>query len=199
MQVILLERVEKLGFMGDVVEVKPGFARNYLLPQKKALRANKDNLLVFEAQKAHLEADNLKHKQDAQAAAKKIEGVNLSIIRQAGDSGQLYGSVTPKDIADQMTADGYKVQKSQVEISTPIKNLGLHEVNVRLHPEVKVGIIVNVAKSAEEALNQLRGDDVKAKEAEEAFFESSNRPKKMKAEEENEEEIEIEITETNED
>src|SRR5256885_4639017 len=127
MQIILLERVEKLGFMGDVVEVRPGFARNYLLPQKKALRASKENLEFFKVQKTHLEADNLKHKKDAEKVAEKIEGINLTVIRQAGDSGQLYGSVTPKDVADLMAAAGFKVQKMQVEVSSPIKTLGLHD------------------------------------------------------------------------
>lgn len=164
MQIILLERIEKLGFMGDVVEVRPGFARNYLLPQKKALRASKENLKVFEAQKAHLEADNLKHKKEAENAAKKIDGLNLTVIRQAGDSGQLYGSVTPKDVADLMAADGFKVQKMQVEIGHPIKTLGLHDVTVRLHPEVKVKVVVNVAKTAEEAAAQLRGEDIRVKQ-----------------------------------
>jgi large subunit ribosomal protein L9 len=163
MQIILLERVEKLGFMGDVVEVRPGFARNYLLPQKKALRASKENLEFFKVQKTHLEADNLKHKKDAEKVAEKIEGINLTVIRQAGDSGQLYGSVTPKDVADLMAAAGFKVQKMQVEVSSPIKTLGLHDFIVRLHPEVKVKVVVNVAKTEEEAAAQLRGEDIRVK------------------------------------
>ena len=175
MQVILLERIEKLGFMGDVVEVRPGFARNYLLPQKKALRASKENIQIFEKQKAHLEADNLKHKKEAEAAAKKMDGISLTVIRQAGDSGQLYGSVTPKDVAEHMTNDGFKVQKSQVEIAHPIKLLGLHDITVRLHPEVKVKVTVNVAKTEEEAAAQLRGEDVRTKKEEAgADFEAPN-------------------------
>ena len=167
MQVILLERVEKLGFMGDVVEVRPGFARNFLLPQKKALRANQDNLKFFETQKEHLNVENLKQKKEAEAVAKKIEGKVITVIRQAGDSGQLYGSVTPKDVADQLSADGFKIARTQAEIYQPIKMLGLHEVIIRLHPEVKTNITVNVAKTVEEAAAQLRGDDPKAKKDEE--------------------------------
>lgn len=151
MDVILLERIEKLGQMGDVVTVKPGFARNYLLPQKKALRATQNNRDSFEVQRAQLEADNLKRRGDAAAAAEKIDDVSIIVIRQAGESGNLYGSVTARDVAKQLTADGYTVDKRQVTIDRPIKELGLHDVRVALHPEVAVTVIVNVAKSDDEA------------------------------------------------
>ncbi len=151
MEIILLERIEKLGQMGDVVKVKPGFARNYLLPQKKALRATKANMEVFESQRAQLEADNLKRKEEAEAAAKKIEGMAVVMIRQAGDTGQLYGSVTARDIAEALTEAGATVSRSQVMQDNPIKVLGLHSVRVRLHPEVVVTVTANVARSTAEA------------------------------------------------
>lgn len=154
MQVILLERIEKLGFMGDVVVVKPGFARNYLLPQKKALRASKANLAYFQDQKAQLEATNLTRKQDAQAAADRIQGMVVVLVRQAGDSGQLYGSVTQRDIAQMARENGVAVSSQQARISTPIKALGIHKAALVLHPEVSVEIFVNVAKSVEEAQAQ---------------------------------------------
>ncbi len=154
MDVILLERIEKLGQMGDIVAVKPGYARNYLLPQKKALRATQDNRDSFEVQRAQLEADNLKRRGDATAAAEKIDDVSIVVIRQAGESGSLYGSVTARDVAKQLTADGYTVDKRQVTIDRPIKELGLHDVRVALHPEVAVTVIVNVAKSDDEARTQ---------------------------------------------
>lgn len=163
MQVILLERVPKLGFIGDEVTVKPGYARNYLLPQKKALRATKANRELFESQKHEIEANNIKQKSDAENAAKKIEGLVLSMVRQAGDSGQLYGSVTAKDIADASAAENLKIHKSQVYIATPIKMLGVHTAHVILHPEVHVDILINVAKSQDEAKSQL--DDFRNPEA----------------------------------
>ena len=154
MQVILLERVEKLGQMGDIVSVKPGFARNFLLPKKKALRATKDNLAYFETQKAQFEASNLERRSEAEAVGGKLDGVKLIVIRQAGDSGQLYGSVTARDIADGLTDEGFKVDRGQVAIERPIKALGLSDVRIRLHPEVSVTVSVNVARSADEAVLQ---------------------------------------------
>ena len=154
MQVILLERVEKLGQMGDVVSVKPGFARNFLLPKKKALRATKDNLAYFETQKAQFEASNLERRSEAEAIGGKLDGVKLVVIRQAGDSGQLYGSVTARDIAEGLTEEGFKVERGQVAIERPIKALGLSDVRIRLHPEVSVAVSINVARSADEAVLQ---------------------------------------------
>jgi large subunit ribosomal protein L9 len=151
MEVILLERIEKLGQMGDVVSVKPGFARNYLLPQKKALRATKDNMSLFEAQRAQLEADNLSRKQEAEAVAGKMEGAAIIVIRQAGDAGHLYGSVSARDISDGLTEAGFTVDRRQVTIDRPIKDIGLHDVRLVLHPEVSVTVSVNVARSEEEA------------------------------------------------
>jgi large subunit ribosomal protein L9 len=157
--VILLERVEKLGQMGQVVKVKPGFARNYLLPQKKALRATKDNLAYFEKQRAQLEAQNLERRSEAETVAKKMEGLTVVVIRQAGESGQLYGSVTARDISDAVTASGFTITRGQVVLDRPIKTLGMHKNRLVLHPEVSVGIIVNVAQSAEEAEMQAKGID----------------------------------------
>ncbi len=151
MEVILLERIEKLGQMGDVVTVKPGFARNYLIPQRKALRATKENLSVFESQRAQLEADNLARRQEAEAVAGKVEGLSVVIIRQAGDSGQLYGSVSSRDIAEAVTEAGATIQRGQVVLDRPIKALGIHAVRVRLHPEVSIGISCNIARSEAEA------------------------------------------------
>ncbi|MEX0921273.1 MAG: 50S ribosomal protein L9 [Rhodovibrionaceae bacterium] len=151
MEIILLERIEKLGQMGDVVKVKPGFARNFLLPQKKALRATKANMEVFESQRAQLETENLKRKEEAESAATKVEGMTVTMIRQAGDTGQLYGSVSARDIADALTEAGATVSRSQVLLDNPIKVLGLHAVRVRLHPEVSVTVTVNVARSETEA------------------------------------------------
>lgn len=154
MQVILLERVEKLGQMGDVVSVKPGFARNFLLPKNKALRATKDNLAYFETQKAQFEASNLERRSEAEAIGGKLDGVKIVVIRQAGDSGQLYGSVTARDIAEGLTEEGFKVDRGQVAIERPIKALGLSDVRIRLHPEVAVAVSVNVARSPDEAVLQ---------------------------------------------
>lgn len=154
MQVILLERVEKLGQMGDVVKVKSGFARNFLLPRKKALRATKQNLELFETQRKQLEADNLERRQEAEKVAVQVEGRRVVIIRSAGESGQLYGSVTARDIADALTEDGVTVGRNQVVMDRPIKTLGLHDMRVSLHPEVAVTVSVNVARSAEEAKRQ---------------------------------------------
>ena len=158
-QVILLERVEKLGQMGQVVDVKPGFARNFLLPQKKALRATKENLGYFEKQRAQLEAQNLSRKTEAEHVAAKLNGLAVVIIRQAGESGQLYGSVTARDIAQGVTEAGFTIARGQVVIDKAIKTLGLYKHRVVLHPEVSVAITVNVAQSAEEAEMQAKGVD----------------------------------------
>ncbi len=160
MQVILLERVEKLGQMGDEVRVKDGFARNFLLPKKKALRATKANRDYFQTQKAHLEANNLKLKGEAEKVGAKLDGKSFTLIRQAGDRGQLYGSVSPRDVADAMEKAGFKVDRHQVNISVAIKAIGLFTIPVILHPEVKVNITVNVARSEDEAERQARGEDV---------------------------------------
>jgi large subunit ribosomal protein L9 len=158
MDVILLERIERLGQMGDVVNVKPGFARNFLFPQKKALRANKDNKAVFESRRAELEANNLKRRDEAQAVAKKMDGVKVVIVRQAGEGGQLYGSVSARDIAEAVTAQGFHVERTQVLLNAPVKTLGVFKTPVRLHPEVKIDVEFTVARSMEEA-------DLKAAEA----------------------------------
>jgi large subunit ribosomal protein L9 len=156
-ELILLERVEKLGQMGQIVKVRPGFARNFLLPQKKALRATKDNLAYFETQRAQLEANNLARKSDAEHVAGKFDGLHVVLIRQAGESGQLYGSVSARDIADAVTAAGYTVDKRQIVLDRPIKSLGLHPLRVMLHPEVPVTVTANVAQSAEAAEMQKAG------------------------------------------
>jgi large subunit ribosomal protein L9 len=151
MQVVLMERIEKLGQMGDEVSVKPGYARNFLLPKGKAVRATAANKARFEKDRAQLEADNLKQKKEAEAVGGKMDGVTIILVRQAGDAGQLYGSVNARDIADQLTTDGFTVSRQQVRLDTPIKTLGLHDVVVSLHPEVTTTITTNVARSAEEA------------------------------------------------
>lgn len=158
-ELILLERVEKLGQMGQLVKVKPGFARNYLLPQKKAMRATKANLAYFETQRAQLEANNLQRKAEAGEVGAKLEGLTVVIVRQAGESGQLYGSVSARDIADAVTQAGFTIEKRQVVLERPIKTLGLHPLRIVLHPEVSVGVSANVAQSAEEAAMQARGID----------------------------------------
>jgi large subunit ribosomal protein L9 len=170
MQVILLERVEKLGQMGDEVRVKDGFARNFLLPKKKALRATKANREYFQGQKAQLEARNLNLKSEALNVAKNLDGKTFSLLRQAGDRGQLYGSVSPRDIAAAISAGGVSVNRTQVTLDQAIKTIGLFTVVVVLHPEVRVNVTVNVARSEDEAERQLRGEDVLAAktEAEEA-------------------------------
>ncbi len=156
MQVILLERIEKLGQMGDVVKVKPGFARNFLLPQKKALRATEANLARFSEQRAHLEAANLVRRQEAEAISGKVEGLTVVLVRQAGETGQLYGSVSARDIAEAVSAAGVTIERRQVLMDRPIKMLGLHPVRIALHPEVVVTVTANVAKSPEEAEIQLK-------------------------------------------
>lgn len=158
-QVILLERVENLGQMGDVVKVKQGYARNFLLPQKKALRATKDNVSYFESRRAQLEADNLTRKSEAEGVSTKMDKARIIVVRQAGESGQLYGSVSARDIADGLTASGYTVEKRQVIIDRPIKTIGIHTVRVVLHPEVSVSVLVNVGQSEEEAKLQAERFD----------------------------------------
>lgn len=172
MEVILLERVEKLGKIGDVVTVKNGFARNFLLPNKKALRSNAANLKLFEANKAKIVADNDNRRDEAETAAKGIDGKSVTLIRQASNTGQLYGSVAVRDIIDALGTDGAKLAKNQVVLDKPIKAIGLYEVKVQLHPEVAVTIKVNVARSPEEADLQSQGVDVMASmfEKEEAGF-----------------------------
>lgn len=153
-QIILLERVENLGQMGDVVKVRPGYARNFLLPHGKALRATKDNIAQFEAQKKVLEANNAKRKAEAEAVAKKMDSLHVVIVRQASEGGHLYGSVTSRDIADAVAATGMKVERSQVVVNQAFKTIGLFQVPVALHPEVKVDVTVNIARSEEEAKTQ---------------------------------------------
>ncbi|MFP4570150.1 50S ribosomal protein L9 [Rhodosalinus sp.] len=167
MQVILLERVAKLGQMGEVVEVKPGFARNYLLPQGKALSASKANIAAFEGRKAELEARNLETRKEAEALAKKLDGERFVVIRQASDGGALYGSVTTRDAADAAKEAGVTLDRKQVQIERPIKELGLHKVTVRLHPEVEAEITLNVARSMEEAELQAAGKTIQEAAAEE--------------------------------
>jgi large subunit ribosomal protein L9 len=162
MDVILLERVEKLGGIGDVVTVKNGFARNYLLPNKKALRANEANRKVFEANRARIESDNAERRTGAEASAKGIDGKTVQLIRQASNTGQLYGSVNARDIVDALEADGARVTKNQVVLDRPIKAIGMHEIRVSLHPEVNITVKVNVARSPEEAELQAQGVDVMA-------------------------------------
>ncbi|WP_435258788.1 50S ribosomal protein L9 [Thioclava sp. FR2] len=166
MQVILLERVAKLGQMGEVVSVKDGYARNFLLPQGKALRANETNIKGFEARKAQLEAQNLETKKEAQVVADKLDGQSFVIIRSASDAGALYGSVTTRDAADAATAAGFTVGRNQVVLDKPIKDLGIHEVSVVLHPEVTARIKLNVARSAEEAELQASGKSIQELAAE---------------------------------
>lgn len=154
MEIILLERVEKLGQIGDVVNVKPGYARNFLLPQKKALRANKGNLAYFESQRSQIEAENLELRKEAETISGRLEGFSVVVIRQAGDSGQLYGSVSARDIVDAMGDEAVNVNRTQIKLERPIKTLGIHEVRVQLHPEVAVMIGLNVARSEDEAVRQ---------------------------------------------
>jgi large subunit ribosomal protein L9 len=192
MQVILLERVEKLGQMGDEVKVKDGFARNYLLPQKKALRANKTNREYFQTQKSQLEARNLERKSEAGKVAEKLEGKTFVLLRQAGDRGQLYGSVSPRDIAEVITNGGFSVSRTQVPLDKPIKDIGLVPIHVVLHPEVRVKVTLNVARTEDEAERQARGENVLAEQtdaeeavvaAEELFEEGAGPAQSEEAEE----------------
>ena len=180
MEVILLERVAKLGQMGDVVRVKDGFARNYLLRQGKALRATKENRSRFEHMKVELEARNLEQKKEAEKVARKLDGQSFTVLRQAAEGGQLYGSVTPRDLAALVTEAGFSVSRAQVALNAPIKAIGLHRVPISLHPEVEAMISVTVARNADEAQRLARGEDITvareegedaAAAAEEAFFE----------------------------
>ena len=154
MQVILMERIEKLGLMGEVVTVKPGFARNYLLPQGKARRATKDNIALFEQHRSQLEAENLKHRDEAAKVGAKLEGLVVTLIRQAGESGQLYGSVNARNLAESVTEAGFTITHDQISRDHPIKTLGLHPVKIRLHPEVSATVTANVARSESEAETQ---------------------------------------------
>jgi large subunit ribosomal protein L9 len=156
MDVILLQRVENLGQMGDVVRVKPGYARNYLLPKKKALRATDGNKALFERRRTQLEAENLEHRKEAEQVAKTLDGLAVALIRQAGETGQLYGSVTARDVARAVSEAGFSILRQQVELDHPIKALGIHGVKVRLHPEVSVHVRVNVARSPQEAEIQAK-------------------------------------------
>jgi len=167
MKVILLQRVAKLGQMGEVVAVKDGYARNFLLPQGKALRANDMNIKSFETRKAQLETDNLETRKEAESVGEKLNGQQFVVIRSASDSGALYGSVTTRDVADAATADGFTVDRNQVVLDRPIKDLGVHPVTIVLHPEVSVKISINVARSAEEAELQASGKSIQELAAEE--------------------------------
>ena len=174
MQVILLERIAKLGQMGDVVDVKPGYARNFLLPQGKAKSASESNIAAFESEKAKLEADNLETKKEADALLEKLDRQTFVVIRSASDSGALYGSVSPRDAAEVATSAGFSIDRKQIALVKPIKELGLHEMSVVLHPEVTATIILNVARSTEEADLQASGksiQDVAAEAEAEAEFE----------------------------
>jgi large subunit ribosomal protein L9 len=183
MEVILLERVAKLGQMGEVVRVKDGFARNFLLPQGKALRATADNRTKFESMKTHLETRNLELKGEAQTVAEKLNGQSFVVIRQASETGHLYGSVSPRDLVAILETGGFAVSRGQIALNTPIKTLGLHKVPVALHPEIEVTVTINVARSADEAERIARGEDVISRRDQEraeaaaaieaeAFFES---------------------------
>jgi large subunit ribosomal protein L9 len=163
-EVILMQRVEKLGQMGERVKVRPGFARNYLLPQGKAIRASKDNLARFERERVQLEAQNIKRREEAERVAERVFGLSVVIIRAAGESGSLYGSVSSRDIADACKANGLTLDRSQVLLEQPIKTTGITQVRVELHPEVVIPVGVNVARSQEEADKQARGEDLRAAE-----------------------------------
>ena len=169
-ELILMQRVEHLGQMGDVVKVKPGYARNFLLPQKKAVRATKDNRARFDQQRAQLEAQNLRRREEAERIAERVGGLTVVIIRQAGEGGGLYGSVSSRDIAEACSANGLTINRSQVVLEQPIKTLGLTKVRVMLHPEVTIMVTVNVARSEEEAERQARGETIGAEAEEEPPF-----------------------------
>ena len=165
MEVILLERISRLGQMGETVKVKDGFARNFLLPQGKALRANEANKKKFEGQRAQLEARNLERKSEAEQVAEKMDGMTFVVVRSAGETGQLYGSVSPRDIAELLVAEGFTISRNQVELNQPIKEIGLRNVSIALHPEVEVAVTLNVARSTEEAERQARGETLTTAEA----------------------------------
>ncbi|TAL34084.1 MAG: 50S ribosomal protein L9 [Alphaproteobacteria bacterium] len=185
MQVILLERVENLGQMGEVVNVKAGYARNFLLPRSKALRATQDNVAYFETQKKHLEAENIKKRGEAEKLGKKVDGIHVAIIRQASEAGQLYGSVSARDIADAIVEAGFKVDRAQVRMDRSYKLLGLYPVKVSLHPEVTVEVTINIARSQEEAkIQEEKGEALISKTAEqEAKSLAEEAIKKVEAEE----------------
>lgn len=167
-EVILMQRIEKLGQMGEVVKVKPGYARNYLLPQGKAIRATKENLERFERERAQLEAQNLRRREEAERVAERVAGLSVVLIRSAGESGSLYGSVSARDIAEACKAAGLTIDRQQVQLDHPIKALGLWNIRVQLHPEVVITVTVNVARSPEEAARQARGEAAPTEAAEEA-------------------------------
>ena len=174
MQVILLQRIGHLGQMGDVVNVKNGYARNYLLPQKKALRATEENKKVFDSRRAQLEANNLEHRKEAEAISAKLDKQSFVLIRSAGDTGQLYGSVSTRDIAEAVTAGGFTVNRNQVQLDKPIKTLGLHDCRIELHPEVSCNVKLNVARSQDEADKQARGENVTVIQDEKIELETFN-------------------------
>lgn len=171
MQVILLERVAKLGQLGETVRVRDGYARNFLLPTGKALRATKANMERFEGERVQLEARNLERRTEAEGVAGKLDGHSIIVIRSAGETGQLYGSVSTRDISESLTEAGFTIVRSQVDLSTPIKTIGLNNVPVRLHPEVEVTVVVNVARSADEAGRQAAGEDLTLRDHDEFEFE----------------------------
>ncbi|MCZ2328550.1 50S ribosomal protein L9 [Bartonella sp. F02] len=171
MDVILLERITRLGQMGDIVSVKDGYARNFLLPQGKALRANETNKKRFETQRAQLEARNLERKNEAQQIADKLDGKSFIIIRSAGETGQLYGSVSTRDIAEIITSDGFSIERNQIELNHPIKNIGLHTIHLNLHPEVQISVTLNVARSTSEAQRQKEGENLISSETKEEIQE----------------------------
>ena len=176
MQVILLERVPKLGQMGEVVKVRDGFARNFLLPQGKALRANDANKKRFESERATLEARNLERKSEAQKVAEVLDGKSFIVVRSAGETGQLYGSVAARDIVDVLAAEGFNIGRNQVDLNTPIKNIGLHKVVLHLHSEVEISVELNVARSAEEAERQSKGESLTSADAIYGVDEDALRP-----------------------
>ena len=165
MEVILLERISRLGQMGETVKVKDGYARNFLLPKGKALRANEANKQKFEGQRAQLEARNLERKSEASTVAEKLDGKSFIVVRSAGETGQLYGSVSTRDIADLLTAEGFSVSRNQVELNQPIKTIGLSNIAIALHPEVEVTVTLNIARSTEEAERQAKGEMLTTAEA----------------------------------
>ena len=176
MDVILLERIAKLGQMGETVKVRDGFARNYLLPLGKALRANEANKKRFESERATLEARNLERKSEAQAVAEKLDGKSFVIVRSAGETGQLYGSVAARDVIDALAAEGFNIGRNQVELNTPIKAIGLHKVVLHLHSEVEISVELNVARSADEAERQAKGESLTSADAIYGVDEDALRP-----------------------
>lgn len=195
MEVVLLERVQNLGQMGDVVTVKDGFARNFLLPQEKALRATEANLARFENEKVELEARNLENKKEAEAVRAVLDGHSSVILRQASEMDQLYGSVSNRDVAEKLNEEGFHVERRQVRIDEPIKTLGLHELKIDLHPEVTATVSINVARSAEEAEQRARGAEAEGEDsATEAFFETEELARQADAELADEDDTDDEIT-----